>query len=628
MRVARVKIRNFRCLEELDLDVDDITVLVGANGTGKSSVLHALGWFFAGGHLDLDDVTGRQEGLVTSVSVTFRDFSDPDREALGSYVVGDEATFERSWQPGTEGKLTGHALAFQEFEAIRAHAGAQDRIDAYRSLRQARPDLGLPAATSGAAVLRAMDDWEGMHPDLLERASTSATNLFGWAGKPRLAGRFDFVLIPAVLDVEREATDARGTLLRQLLERTGGARSAVLERLQALGEETRQKIDEIMSEQGRSALDDLAEEVTQQLQRFVPEASVTLRSTPSGLDLSPTDVQLRIAEPGFETDVGRQGHGVQRSLLMALVQQLSATSSEDEEEAGGRGLLLLIEEPELYQHPLQAKHLASTLRRLGRAGGAPVQVAYATHSEHFVDATNFETLRRFSKTFNAAGHPTARVTAAKLDGVAERLEGVIPRTEIAVRIRINMRQHLEEAVFSRAAVVVEGPTDAAFLAGLADRRDGLDAAGIALVPAGGKTHLLLPWAILEELGVPTYLVFDGDADIRNRVLRDGKGDEEASAAAAKAEADNRRILAALGARADLSPESLVTDRFTMFSDELEAEFQGWTGFTEALEAARTSLEEFRGKSDDAYREAAAAAEHDPPVIFSELLDAILRLPEA
>ena len=77
MRVARVRIRNFRCLEELDLDVDDITVLVGANGTGKSSVLHALGWFFEGGLLNLDDVTGRQEELVTSVSVTFRDFSDP-----------------------------------------------------------------------------------------------------------------------------------------------------------------------------------------------------------------------------------------------------------------------------------------------------------------------------------------------------------------------------------------------------------------------------------------------------------------------------------------------------------------------------------------------------------------------
>ncbi len=95
MRVAHVGIRNFRCLEEFDLRVDEITVLVGANGTGKSSVLHALSWFFTGGPLDLDDVTGRQEGLVTSVSVTFRDFNDADREALGTYVVGDEATFER-----------------------------------------------------------------------------------------------------------------------------------------------------------------------------------------------------------------------------------------------------------------------------------------------------------------------------------------------------------------------------------------------------------------------------------------------------------------------------------------------------------------------------------------------------
>ncbi len=510
---------------------------------------------------------------------------------------------------------------------MRAQARAQEKIDSYRALRQSRADLELPPAVSGVAVDHAMAERERQHPEQLERASTSATHLFGWSGKARLAGRFDFVLIPAVLDVEREASDARGTLLRQLLERSGDARSEVLERLQALGEETRRRVDEIMTEEGRAALDELSRRVTKQLQRFVPDASVRLRSMPSGLDLSPTDVQLRISDAGFETDVGRQGHGVQRSLLMALVQQLSATSQE-EEDVGGPGLLLLIEEPELYQHPLQARHLASSLRQLGRAGGAPIQVLYATHSEHFVDATSFETLRRFAKRSYASGHPTARVTEATLDGVAERLDGVIPRDQIAARTRITMRRRLEEAVFSRGAVVVEGSTDAAFLAGLAERRGGLDAAGIAVVFGGGKDYLLLPWAILEELGVPTYVVFDGDAGIRDRVVRDGKGEEAASSAATKNGENNRRILAALDAAAEAEPSTRVTERFTVFEDKLETEFAQWTGFKEALDTARASRQEFREKSDDAYRQAAAVAEHDPPGIFSALLDNVLRLPEA
>jgi hypothetical protein len=60
---------------------------------------------------------------------------------------------------------------------------------------------------------------------------------------------------------------------------------------------------------------------------------------------------------------------------------------------------------------------------------------------------------------------------------------------------------------------------------------------------------------------------------------------------------------------------------------LEAELDVWAGWAGALEEARASLEEFREESDDAYRQAAATLPSDPPSIFSQILDAILRLPE-
>lgn len=74
---------------------------------------------------------------------------------------------------------------------------------------------------------------------------------------------------------------------------------------------------------------------------------------------------------------------------------------------------------------------------------------------------------------------------------------------------MTLRRQLAEAVFARAVLIREGRTDGGFLSGIADRSDGFDADGIAVVYTGGKTHLAIAWAILAELGVPTYVVFDG-----------------------------------------------------------------------------------------------------------------------
>jgi predicted ATP-dependent endonuclease of OLD family len=79
------------------MSFDDVTVLVGANGTGKSSVLHALAWFFEGSPLADEDISGHQVGEGVTVGVTFAGFDDADRAALGAYVVGEEATFWRTW---------------------------------------------------------------------------------------------------------------------------------------------------------------------------------------------------------------------------------------------------------------------------------------------------------------------------------------------------------------------------------------------------------------------------------------------------------------------------------------------------------------------------------------------------
>lgn len=42
LKISKIRVRNFRSIESLDLDLDDTTVFIGANNAGKSAVLDAL----------------------------------------------------------------------------------------------------------------------------------------------------------------------------------------------------------------------------------------------------------------------------------------------------------------------------------------------------------------------------------------------------------------------------------------------------------------------------------------------------------------------------------------------------------------------------------------------------------
>ncbi len=141
---------------------------------------------------------------------------------------------------------------------------------AYRELRGARPELGLPAAATQQAVLDAMTTWEQSHQDELEESRVSATHLFGFTGGSRLNGRFDFVLIPAVTDPEAKTRDARGTLLRQLLERAMGDQPTLQSSLEQLEAEVAERVHAIVVAEGGAALASLSVRVSEELQRLVP----------------------------------------------------------------------------------------------------------------------------------------------------------------------------------------------------------------------------------------------------------------------------------------------------------------------------------------------------------------------
>ena len=216
--------------------------------------------------------------------------------------------------------------------------------------------------------------------------STANTYFYGISrGKNLLAPFIQWVHIPAVKDAADEQSEGKSTAIGQLLARTVRVNTDFSLQLDEIRDQTYQAYGQLLEEH-QAALTD----ITGRLQRRLAEwahPNATLEVAWSGdpeksVSVKDPIAKIAVGEDGFQGEVGRLGHGLQRSFLIALLQELAVTGSEAEPR-----LLLSVEEPELFQHPPQAKHLASVLKKLS---GENAQVMICTHSPYFVSARDLK----------------------------------------------------------------------------------------------------------------------------------------------------------------------------------------------------------------------------------------------
>lgn len=355
MRIKSVKITNFRCLQDVDVDMDSLTTFIGPNGSGKSTVLRALDWFFNGDpKLTDDDVYSGADpsDRRIRVEVTFTDLSDTDREVLGQkYAPPGSMSFTgwRTWLDGHD-KMTGRARSFPPFETIREATGVKGKKPLWVALLDANPDLGLPKWSSLEAAEQEMTMWEQAHPELLEDTESGDTHLFGFNGQNKLSGLFDYVLVTADLRASEESMEGKKTIIGRILERAvdrEGANAAFA----ALAEDVSRRQADINTTHLGDQLSELSTALTAEVNAFTAGRSVKLHATTPDVRPSPATINVAIGDALSETSVERQGHGFQRALLISALKLLADRGAK---RADSSVICLAIEEPELFQHPAQA----------------------------------------------------------------------------------------------------------------------------------------------------------------------------------------------------------------------------------------------------------------------------------
>ena len=655
MKISRIQISNYRSIKSLDLAVDSFSSLLGANGSGKSSVLYALNWFFEGGPLESSDVHGHSVGSAPAgssapdveVTVTFSDLTEPDRERLEQYGRGESATFKRTWSVGqAKDKVVGNALQGPGFSAVRAMAKVGEFRPAYASLLSTisgLPDLGK--SPSKEEVTSAFVAWEDdpANKDTLESIDAAdANHMFGIGGTSVIKQCIRMVLIPAATDISGEVGGVKkGTALNELIgtfmaNASLAAKEAWIQKHQvAIDELTESMLASVKASTGLQT-----DRINSRLASLIPNAQVEFTAGVPEWVPSPTaTVQTDVSLDGVVNDVSRQGHGIQRAVMIAMFQALvpdealAATDvqpieGETESEAQERlaailrelpNLLVCIEEPEIYQHPVRARAFARVLAQLASQPNA--QVIIATHSPYFARPEHFAQIRRFSL---VAGETAVRSTT--VDKVAARSSTKAPQVVKIVEKRLPTT--FSEGFFADAVVLVEGDTDKVVIDTIAERQGrALDLIGVSVLEMSGKGGLAIPKAILEELNIPAYIV--ADADALGATRRYPSELVKQARAHASHKADTEKLLTQLHPSTTalegtlpflFGDPTVVCAHYTLWEDDIEHELSKWPSFIATLEANGYALRE---KNVLAYRAAIMDADmQDMPSCLNKIVTSI------
>lgn len=549
MILESIRIRNFRAILDETLYFESLTALVGSNGSGKSSFLRGIHLFYEPSpRIELEDFYNRDTTAEIIITVTFRELSPEAQAQFSSYMQGDKLTVERVfvWDNArVTWKYHGSTLQNPAFQEIRDALAIKDRgrsaMEAYERVRIQADFSSLQPWSTLGAVLNNLKQWEADNPDRCTRQRDDG-QFFGFKEVAQgYLGRFTrFLFIPAVHDASDDSTEGRGSVLTELMDLVVRNALSANDNLESFKKEIQARYSEILAPASQAELTTLSDRMTKTMKTFVPDSDIRVDLQwlpPPEINILLPQADVKIFEDGYSSAVSRTGHGLQRAFILTILQHLALaqsamtvekTSEEANQEIRLPNLLLAIEEPELYQHPNRQRHLAKILSQLalGKIPGVAerTQVVYSTHSPLFVGIDRVDQIRLLRKTSHTPDKPkVTRVISTNLDKVAKTIweadgkpsqqysgETLLPR------LRTIMTPWMSEGFFAEVVVLVEGEDDRAAIIGVATAMGyDLESNGISVIPCGGKSSLDRPATLFRHLGIPVYVIWDGDKDEKN-----------------------------------------------------------------------------------------------------------------
>lgn len=492
MRLVRVHIDNFRSFQTpTEVSVDDLTMFVGKNDAGKSTLLEALDIFFDDNKLpEVDDLSVNGSSHTIRIGCEFDQL--PDEVILDTqhpttldneYLLTDRGTLriDKTWDcSGSKAKKPSVLLVCDHPTADKADDLLKLKI---RDLQQRANELNV--------------DQEGVN-----RAIKAQLRWAIWNSTDDLA------IAPTELDIPRADNDI-ATIWEQLkqhlpvfnlfksdrpstdqdAEAQDPMKAAVKEAISAQEQTLAQVIDQVTE-----SVREIAQQTVGKVGEFDSslaaelEPRVSQKSWATLFSVSLTDES--------QVPINKRGSGIRRLILLSFFRARAERDAVED----SANVIYGVEEPETSQHPGNQRLIIEALQDLSEQAGS--QVLISTHTPVLARRVNRYALRYVQP----PGVSGDRIRHGSDDSVLQNIVdslGVLPDHDIAIFIGVEGRNDIE--FLRRLASVLRqgGETD------IPDIASEEDAGRLKFIPLGGSS-LDLWVGRLDDLNVPQYHLMDRD----------------------------------------------------------------------------------------------------------------------
>ena len=325
MKIKRISIENFRSIKHIDIIVSEFNIFVGQNNCGKTNLFEALEFFFNGYKGDIQElIFKRDSDIEMSVEIEFSDIQD------GLSKMQNERN-----KATLSGKIGDADIA-----CLRRSSKDVKKRKLYIDGSEVAPGTGFDAALN----------------DFLPKFEYITTKQY-----------YDSV-------AKYSKTTPIGVMLSNVLAtilQTNQQYKEFQEKFSALFESDDSEI--------KTEFDRIGNNVKVYLEKQFPDTSkvrfeVTQPAFEDLLKNFNTDI-----DDGIETSAEEKGDGMQRALMLSIIQAYSDFRKQNED--AGKSFLFFIDEAELHLHPKAQRQLKEVLYDLSKDTD---QVFINTHSSVFV----------------------------------------------------------------------------------------------------------------------------------------------------------------------------------------------------------------------------------------------------
>jgi putative ATP-dependent endonuclease of OLD family len=480
-KLKKLVIKNFRCIGEspVEIDLDEIVVLVGANNAGKSTILRAY---------EVVMCHGSSEGKLALDDFP-NEIVDPDRLPeieLQTYIDVDAAD-----TPGQE--WWNFEDETKKFYVREQWIWSSPNQDPKRRGRTTNPDAWSDKVPWGAPSVAKVNRPIPHRVDAFSSPETQATAVIS-------------IIKTVLLEQARKAGEGDGAV--SALDKL---KTEVLKVQAHVIESTQIEIQKIETE-----LSDIIAGIFKGFKVKIDPRHENV--TDKALSLFTVDPVMRMGpQNGHAAPIEKQGSGARRTLLWSALKLVSERAAMKKPAPKGKGKLdvvmaeaapehqrphiLLMDEPEICLHPNAIREACRVLYGLSEEGSG-WQVMVTTHSPAFIDLSKDNTtIVRVDRDENGGIHGTTvfRPSTAKLD----------ENDKARLKLLNIWDPYVGEFFFGGRSIIVEGDTEYSAFQLIRERE--MDVFGdVHVIRARGKFIIPSLMKILNQFGSGYAVLHDSD----------------------------------------------------------------------------------------------------------------------